>query len=140
MAIDIATDTTAGIAQTVPTSAHMTNATVGEVTMDDTTVTAARPGADGGCSQLRDCMHTDNLPLRRRQHSGNTQPSLNARHSAHGEETTARSVRHRELVQPKDGHTSEDNYQQLRCKSIFAVYKYSRIAVHGLPSLTMHLK
>ena len=34
------------------------------------------------------------------QHSDNTQPSLNGRHSACGEETTARSFCHRKLAQP----------------------------------------
>ena len=61
MAIDIATDATAGIAQTVPTGVHTADATVHEDTMDNTT--AARPGYNCGCSQPRDRTRLDSMPL-----------------------------------------------------------------------------
>ena len=95
--IKVATDTAAGTAQTVPTGANTANATVHEATTDG--ATAKRPGVDCGCSQPRDCMRPDNMPFR--QHSDNTQPSLNARHSARRKETKARSAHHREMVRTR---------------------------------------
>ena len=95
-------------AQTVPTVAQTADATVQEATTDN--ATAAQPRADCGRSQPRDCLRLDNMPLQ--QHSDNPQLSLTTCHSAHGEETPVGSVHNRELVQPRDGHMSDDNNQQ----------------------------
>ena len=105
-----------------------------EATTDDTT--AAHPGADCGCSQPPDCMRLGNMPLR--QHSHNTQPDPTTRHSARGEETMVRSVRHRELAQPGDEHASEDNDQQHCGKSVCGM----QVRLHncGLHNVAVHLR